>query len=123
MDKQYYVYILTNKYNSVFYIGITNNLIRRIYEHKNKLVEGFTKKYNINKLVYYEISNSVESAILRDLHCFDIKISYLSKSNTLGRYREFWITLRLKAMYDQDISLYKNNRDYKKWYDWDFKNA
>ena len=66
MDKQYYVYILTNKYNSVFYIGITNNLIRRIYEHKNKLVEGFTKKYNINKLVYYEISNSVESAILRE---------------------------------------------------------
>ncbi len=64
--KQYYVYILTNKINSVFYIGVTNNLQRRIYEHKNKLIEGFTEKYNVNKLVYYEVSNSIESAILRE---------------------------------------------------------
>lgn len=66
MQNQYYVYILTNKVNTVFYIGVTNNLNRRIYEHKNKLIEGFTKKYNVNKLVYYEISDSVESAILRE---------------------------------------------------------
>lgn len=50
---QYYVYILTNKYNKVFYIGVTNNLIRRVYEHKEKLIDGFTKKYNLDKLVYY----------------------------------------------------------------------
>ncbi|MDY4154014.1 GIY-YIG nuclease family protein [Campylobacter sp.] len=50
----YYVYILTNKTNSVIYIGITNNLLRRLYEHKNKLLKGFTKKYNVNKLVYFE---------------------------------------------------------------------
>jgi putative endonuclease len=65
-DKQYYVYILTNKSNEVFYIGVTNNLIRRMYEHKNKLIEGFTKKYNTTKLVYYEITNDVRAAIRRE---------------------------------------------------------
>lgn len=65
-DKQYYVYILTNKPNNVLYIGVTNDLIRRIFEHKSKLVEGFTKKYNLRKLVYYEITNNIESAINRE---------------------------------------------------------
>ena len=64
--KNYYVYILTNKINSVLYIGVTNNLIKRVYEHKNNLVEGFTKKYNVHKLVYYEETGNVESAILRE---------------------------------------------------------
>ncbi len=50
----YYVYIATNKTNAVLYTGVTNNLERRIYEHKNKLVSSFTSKYNVNKLVYYE---------------------------------------------------------------------
>ena len=66
MKEQFYIYILTNKINSVFYIGVTNDLQRRVYEHKNKLVAGFTEKYNVNKLVYYEISDSIESAILRE---------------------------------------------------------
>lgn len=66
MGKQSYVYIMTNKNNTALYTGVTNDLKRRIYEHKNKLVEGFTKKYNITKLVYYEISRDVESAILRE---------------------------------------------------------
>ncbi|MBI4654647.1 MAG: GIY-YIG nuclease family protein [Nitrospirae bacterium] len=57
---------MTNKNNTALYTGVTNDLKRRIYEHKNKLVEGFTKKYNITKLVYYEISRDVESAILRE---------------------------------------------------------
>jgi putative endonuclease len=51
---KYYVYIATNQHNNVLYAGITNNLVRRIYEHREKLVEGFTKKYNVTKLVYYE---------------------------------------------------------------------
>lgn len=51
--KSYYVYILTNKLHTVFYTGITNDLNRRIYEHRNKLVDGFTKKYNITKLLYF----------------------------------------------------------------------
>jgi len=66
VKSQYYVYIMTNKGNSTLYTGITNDLKRRIYEHKEKLVEGFTKKYNITKLVYYEIYDDTESAINRE---------------------------------------------------------
>ena len=62
----YYVYILTNHNNKVMYIGVTNNLERRLYEHKNKLCEGFTKKYNIDKLVYFEYMQDVNSAIARE---------------------------------------------------------
>lgn len=62
----YYVYIITNTYNTTIYVGVTNNLIRRIYEHKNKLVEGFSAKYNLNKLIYYEQTNDIESAINRE---------------------------------------------------------
>ena len=66
MNKNYFVYITTNWNNKVMYIGVTNNLTRRVYEHKNKLVEGFTKKYNINKLVYYEQFFDVNEAIHRE---------------------------------------------------------
>ena len=65
-QRQYYVYILTNRTNNVLYIGMTNNLERRVFEHKNKLVEGFTKRYNLTKLVYYEATGDVESAIGRE---------------------------------------------------------
>lgn len=64
--KQYYFYILINKSNNVLYTGITSNLIKRIYEHKNKLADGFTKKYNVNKLVHYEIFQDPENAIKRE---------------------------------------------------------
>ncbi|MGD9379904.1 MAG: GIY-YIG nuclease family protein [candidate division WOR-3 bacterium] len=66
MHKQYYVYIMTNKKNNIIYTGVTNNLKKRIYEHKEKLVAGFTRKYSINKLVYYEIFDSSYSAITRE---------------------------------------------------------
>ncbi|GLI53774.1 GIY-YIG nuclease family protein [Thermodesulfovibrio yellowstonii] len=66
MSKQYYVYIMTNKYNTVLYTGVTNDLARRVYEHKNKLIEGFTAKYNITKLVYYEIAQDIKEAITRE---------------------------------------------------------
>lgn len=66
MDRQYYVYIMTNKHNKVLYTGITNDLKRRVYQHKEKLVNGFTKKYNITKLVYYEVFQDPENAILRE---------------------------------------------------------
>ena len=62
----YCVYILTNKSNRVMYIGVTNNLERRIYEHKQELVEGFTKRYHVNKLVYFETTTDVRSAIERE---------------------------------------------------------
>lgn len=61
--KQYFVYIMTNIANTVLYTGITSDLIRRVYEHKNKLVEGFTKKYNLTKLVYLEEFADVNDAI------------------------------------------------------------
>lgn len=65
-DYNFYVYILTNWNDQVMYIGMTNNLERRLYEHKNQLVDGFTKKYNVSKLVYYEHGNDVHAAIARE---------------------------------------------------------
>ncbi len=66
MSKQYCVYIMTNKNNSILYTGITNDLKRRVYEHKEKFVDGFTKKYNVSKLVYHEVFEDPENAILRE---------------------------------------------------------
>ena len=66
MEKHGYVYLLTNKTNTVIYTGVTSNLQKRIYEHKQKFVDGFTKKYNVGKLVYYEIFDDMENAILRE---------------------------------------------------------
>ncbi|MBR3889629.1 GIY-YIG nuclease family protein [bacterium] len=66
MEKTCAVYIMTNYSNSTFYIGVTSNLPKRVWEHKNKFVDGFTKKYKINKLVYFELTNSIETAINRE---------------------------------------------------------
>jgi len=63
--KQYYVYIMASK-SKTLYTGITDDLVRRVYEHKTKLIEGFTKKYNITKLVYYEVTSDVRAAIERE---------------------------------------------------------
>ena len=65
MDNNYFVYILTNKTNSVLYTGFTNDLKRRVFEHKNKMVDGFSKRYNVSKLIYYEVFDNSEYAILR----------------------------------------------------------
>lgn len=64
--KKGYVYILTNPRKTVLYTGVTSNLGKRVYEHKNKIAEGFTRRYNCNELVYYEISEDIESAIARE---------------------------------------------------------
>src|SRR5215216_1919073 len=65
MSKEYYAYIVTNK-SRTLYTGVTNDLVRRVYEHKKKLIKGFTSKYNIQYLVYYEITSSIYSAIQRE---------------------------------------------------------
>ena len=66
LDRFFYVYILTNKTNNVLYVGVTNNLQRRILEHRNSIVKSFTRKYNINKCVYYEQFTSAYDAIARE---------------------------------------------------------
>ena len=66
MKKQYYVYITTNKRNTVLYTGMTNDIMRRINEHKNKSIDGFTKKYNVTKLVYFESFDTPGEAIIAE---------------------------------------------------------
>jgi len=66
VHKNYFVYILASKKNGTLYIGVTNDLIKRVYQHKNNLVDGFTKKHNVHRLVYYETTNDIQSAIIRE---------------------------------------------------------
>jgi putative endonuclease len=66
LTKQYYLYFLTNWNNKVLYVGVTNDLRRRVYEHKHGLKEGFTRRYNAHKLVYYEMCEEIGGAILRE---------------------------------------------------------
>lgn len=80
MNTQYFIYIISNKINIVLYIGVTNNLVRRIYEHKNKIVSSFSSKYNLNKLVYYEIYSRIEMAIAREKQ---LKAGSRAKKNSL----------------------------------------
>ena len=83
--KTYYIYILASKRNGTLYIGITNDLTRRIFEHKTGLINGFTKKYSVNKLVYFESTNDVNAAILREKRLKkwkrQWKIELIEKSN------------------------------------------
>jgi putative endonuclease len=65
-EKSYFVYILASKRNGTLYIGVTGDLIRRVYQHKNKTADGFTKQYEVDKLVYFEETTEVESAIVRE---------------------------------------------------------
>ncbi len=64
--KYYYVYILASQKNGTLYVGVTNDLIRRVYEHKNGLISGFTKTYKVHKLIHYEQTTEIESAIKRE---------------------------------------------------------
>ena len=92
MNAQYFVYIMTNKRNTVLYTGVTNNLIRRVYEHKEKMTGGFTKRYNVTKLVYYEVFEDIENAILREKQIKDVsrhkKIELINSKN--NEWRELY---------------------------------
>ena len=86
--KMMYVYIMTNKPNGTLYIGVTNNLIRRVWEHKNKVVEGFTCKYNLDKLVYYEMFEDELLAIQREKNLK--KYNRIWKKELITRVNPFW---------------------------------
>ena len=83
--RSFFVYVMSNKYRTVFYTGITNNLVRRVFEHRNKLIEGFTKKYNASELIYYEQFGDPENAIVREKQIKDYrrskKIDLVQKQN------------------------------------------
>jgi putative endonuclease len=66
MPREYYVYILASDIGGTLYVGVTNDLVRRVYEHRTKVVDGFTKKYDVAKLVYYEEFDDIENAIVRE---------------------------------------------------------
>jgi putative endonuclease len=94
MDRQYYVYILTNRKNGALYVGITSDIVKRVWEHKNKAVKGFTCRYDIDKLVYYEIFGDPENAIKREkrlkYYKRQWKIDLIEKNN-----------LKWKDLYDE----------------------
>jgi putative endonuclease len=94
--RTYYVYILASKRNGTLYIGITNNLVKRVYEHKNNLVEGFTKKYSIHKLVYYEQTENINSVIQREKRLK--KWNRVWKIELIERFNPDW-----KDLYDELI--------------------
>ena len=85
MNEQYSTYILASKRNGTLYIGVTSNLTKRVWEHKNNLVEGFTKKYNVHILVYYEIFDDIKEAIKREKYLKGktrkFKIDLIEKDN------------------------------------------
>lgn len=90
-SNSYYVYILANQNNTTLYIGVTNDLIRRVYEHKNHLVKGFTDKYNISKLIYFEDTNDVYSAISREKQLK--KWTRKKKEFLINKINPLWIDL------------------------------
>jgi putative endonuclease len=89
--KKYYIYMMTNTYNTVLYTGVTNNLVKRVYEHKTKLLAGFTSKYNCNKLVWYEQTESIQSAIKKEKQIKKWKREF--KNNVINDMNPCWIDL------------------------------
>jgi putative endonuclease len=87
-SNNYYVYILSNIKNNVVYVGVTNDLKRRVYEHKNKLVAGFTAKYNVNKLIYFEQFSNINDAIHRGKNIKKWKRQW--KNELIGKTNPLW---------------------------------
>ena len=92
----YYVYMMANKYNNVLYIGVTNNLIRRVYEHKKGVIDGFTKKYNCHKLVWFQQTNDVTAAITQEKGMKKWKREY--KENVIREMNPEWKDLYVELV-------------------------
>jgi len=105
----YYVYILTNVHHTVFYTGVTNNLERRCNEHRNKVNKGFTRKYNVNKLVYYEKFSYILSAIKREKQIKDYNRN--KKIKLINAFNAQWDDLFInnKVTYHSDTDNYEIN--------------
>ena len=86
-----YIYILSNKKEGSLYIGVTSNLQKRIWEHKNKVVKGFAEKYNLDKLVYYEVFDDIENAILREKQLKGLL--RIKKINLINAFNPDWVDL------------------------------
>jgi len=99
MTNTYYVYIITNISNTILYIGVTNNLERRMYEHKMKIADGYSKKYSLFKLVYYEENTNIESAIVRE--------------KQLKRWHRDWKYNLIKTKNPGFVDIVKNNYTFK----------
>ncbi len=97
MDKQAAVYILANKRNGTLYVGVTSNLVKRVWEHKNNTIEGFTKRYNVHQLVWYELHESMESAIMREKRLKDWKRA--RKLELIERKNPDWVDLYDEIVY------------------------
>jgi putative endonuclease len=97
MEKNYYVYILASKRNGTLYIGVTSNLIKRVWEHKEKIADGFTKKYDVDKLVYVEYFRDPENAIKREKRLKKYKRQW--KINLIEKDNPQW-----KDLYDMLVS-------------------
>jgi len=92
--KRMYVYIITNKKNGTLYVGVTNDLVRRIYEHRNNLLEGFSAKYGLHKLVYYEV--------------YDDEINAISREKRLKRYNRNWKKDLIETLNPEWMDLYED---------------
>ena len=97
MDKRFFIYIMSNKKHGTIYIGVTSNIIKRSFEHKNHLTKGFTDKYNLDKLVYYEIYEDADSAIKREKQLKEWK--RLWKIELIEKFNPDW-----NDLYDMIIS-------------------
>jgi len=95
MEKNFFVYILASGENGTLYIGVTSNLPKRIYEHKNKLIEGFTQKYGVSQLVYYEKHESAEAAIIREKRLKSWKRDW--KLDLIYKFNPYWEDLYNKV--------------------------
>lgn len=91
MSKKGYTYILFSKKNGTLYVGVTSNLAKRVWEHKNKFVEGFTKQYNVDKLGYYEVFDDIQKAIEREKSLK--KFGRKKKLDIIEKYNPEWIDL------------------------------